>query len=83
MAMTSILSRLAEVRRDGRKALRLFVVGCVLCTLGLSMVVWIDAYVPDSLRREVATIIALGLAGLGFATAIGAHICLLLQRLRG
>lgn len=74
---------LQEVIHDGRKALRLLVVGSVLCAIGLSMVIWIDAYIADSLRREIAVVISLGLAGLGFVTAIGAHICLLLQRFRG
>lgn len=73
---------LRDMANDGRKALRLFVVGVVLCSIGLSMVVWLNHHVPDSLRREIAALIALGIAGLGFVTAIGAHFCILLQRLR-
>ena len=73
---------LREVINDGRKTLRLFVVGVILCTVGLSMVVWMEHLAVASLRREIAVLIALGVAGLGFITAMGAHLCLLLQRLR-
>lgn len=73
---------LRETLNDGRKTLRLFVVGVILCTAGLSMVVGMEHHAADSLRREIAVLIALGIAGLGFITAMGAHLCLLLQRLR-
>lgn len=76
-----MIGQLKQLIEDGHKAFRLFTVGAVLCMLGMLLVVWANSQ-PDSMRRELVAATALFIAGLGFFTAIGAHICLLIYRLR-
>lgn len=76
-----MIGQFKQLIEDGHKAFRLFTVGAVLCMLGLLLVVWANSQ-PDSVRREIVAATALFIAGLGFFTAIGAHICLLIYRLR-
>lgn len=67
---------------DGYKAFRLLVAGAIMCIVGLLLLVWTENSLPDSLRRELIALLALGLAGLGLFTVVTAHICLLIYRLR-
>ncbi|MDX5298016.1 MAG: hypothetical protein LPK85_03595 [Gammaproteobacteria bacterium] len=60
-----------------------FVLGGVLLLCGLTLLVWLDANMEDSLEREWLALGALGLAIIGGALAALGYFGLLWHRLRG
>ncbi len=50
--------------------------------MGVGFIQWGNSMLPPSLRQEVVVLLGLGLAGLGFCTAILGQCLLIVQRFK-
>ncbi|WP_339671353.1 hypothetical protein [Dasania marina] len=67
---------------DTRKILKLYGLGALGFFMGVGFIQWGNSMLPPSLRQEVVVLLGLGLAGLGFCTAIFGQCLLIVQRFK-
>ena len=76
------LATIRALLDDSEKILRLFFFGAVTFFIGLVLIVSADKWYQPSLQQELVVFIGVVVGAAGFATAILAHILLIIQRLR-